>query len=122
MRTNIQWYNTSHPSILHSTIKSLNPVNKDLQEELKLIAPAIIQVRPAPTGEYSIICYFADEKVTRYCMKDNLYGVFEPLRNKDVFAKALTILDGTAAWDLSGRRDEGDCLTIDPWTCISQRM
>ncbi|MBC7326033.1 MAG: DUF2442 domain-containing protein, partial [Moorella sp. (in: Bacteria)] len=32
-----------------------------------------------------------------------------------LFRNALTILDNTAAWDLTGKRDESECLTIDPW-------
>ncbi|MGB9845955.1 MAG: hypothetical protein ACPLRH_00430 [Desulfotomaculales bacterium] len=27
----------------------------------------------------------------------------------------IYILDNTAAWDLTGKRDEAECLTIDPW-------
>ena len=79
-----------------------------------MIPPALIQVYAE--GNYSIICQFVDGRVTRYDMKDELFGVFEPLKDKTLFKNTLTILDNTAAWDLSGKRDDSDCLTIDPWT------
>ena len=80
-----------------------------------MIPPELIQVYADEEREYAIICQFVDGKVTRYDMKDKLVGVFEPLKDKDLFRNALTILDNTAAWDLTGRRDESECLTIDPW-------
>ena len=49
-------------------------------------------------------------------MSNDLDGVFAVLRDKDVFENTLTILDNTAAWDLTGKRNDSDCLTIDPWT------
>ncbi|QGP91610.1 hypothetical protein MGLY_09500 [Neomoorella glycerini] len=81
-----------------------------------MIPPALIQVYADKERDYAIICQFVDGKVTRYDMKNLLYGVFEPLRDKEVFKNTLTILDNTAAWDLTGKRDETNCLTIDPWT------
>lgn len=80
-----------------------------------MIPPDLIQVYADEEREYAIICQFVDGKVTRYEMKDKLVGVFEPLKDKTLFRNALTILDNTAAWDLTGRRNESECLTIDPW-------
>ena len=79
-----------------------------------MIPPALIQVYAE--DDYSIICQFVDGRVTRFDMKDELFGVFEPLKDKNLFINTLTILDNTAAWDLSGKRDDSDCLTLDPWT------
>ena len=79
-----------------------------------MIPPALIQVYAE--DDYSIICQFVDGRVTRFDMKDELLGVFEPLKDKNLFKNTLTILDNTAAWDLTGKRDDTDCLTIDPWT------
>ncbi|BCV22915.1 DUF2442 domain-containing protein [Moorella sp. Hama-1] len=81
-----------------------------------MIPPALIQVYPDKEKNYAIICQFVDGKVTRYHMQNMLSGVFAPLRDKEVFKNTLTILDNTAAWDLTGKRDETNCLTIDPWT------
>lgn len=80
-----------------------------------MIPPALIQVYADREKDYSIICQFVDGKVTRYDMNDKLTGVFEPLRDKELFRNALTILDNTASWDLTGKMDETECLTIDPW-------
>ena len=80
-----------------------------------MIPPSLIQVYPDKERNYTIICQFVDGKVTRYDLKDELTGVFELLKDKDLFRNALTILDNTAAWDLTGKRDESECLTIDPW-------
>lgn len=76
--------------------------------------PDIVQVYAV--NNYKIVCYFADGKITLHDMSNDLDGVFAVLRDKSVFQNTLTILDNTAAWDLSGKRDDSDCLTIDPWT------
>jgi hypothetical protein len=76
------------------------------------VAPDIIQI--FAVDNYRIISYFADGKITLFDMANNLEGVFAVLRDQDVFIKTLTILDNTAAWDISGKRDDSECLTIDP--------
>ncbi|MFZ5590278.1 MAG: DUF2442 domain-containing protein [Bacillota bacterium] len=58
---------------------------------------------------------FVDGKVTRYKMGDKLSGVFEALKDRQIFRDKLTILNGAAAWDLTGKRDETQCLDLDPW-------
>ena len=85
-----------------------------------MIPPALIQVYAE--DDYSIICQFVDGRVTRFDMKDELFGVFEPLRDKNLFKNTLTILDNTAAWDLSGKRDDSDCLTLDPWILYTSEV
>ncbi|MEG0687995.1 MAG: DUF2442 domain-containing protein [Lachnospiraceae bacterium] len=42
-------------------------------------------------------------------------GVFEPLKDKNVFKSALTIIGNNVAWDLDGTRDEYKCIDIDPF-------
>jgi hypothetical protein len=48
-------------------------------------------------------------------MENKLSGIFESLKDKDLFRNTLTILNNTAAWDLTGKRDESRCLIIDLW-------
>ena len=43
-------------------------------------------------------------------------GVFAPLNNPDTFNNALTVLNDTIAWDITGKRDPTDCIDIDPFT------
>lgn len=41
-------------------------------------------------------------------------GVFTPLLDINIFKEKCTVLNYTLAWDLSGTRDEFNCLDIDP--------
>ena len=41
--------------------------------------------------------------------------MFEPLKNKDTFKNTLTVIGNTVAWDLTGDRDEYNCIDIDPF-------
>ncbi|MCI9357490.1 MAG: DUF2442 domain-containing protein [Lachnospiraceae bacterium] len=42
-------------------------------------------------------------------------GVFEVLKDKNIFRETLTVIGYTAAWDLEGNRDESKCIDIDPF-------
>jgi len=80
----------------------------------KIIAPELIQVYA--NDDYSITCQFVDGKVTRFDMNNLINrGVFAKLQDRKIFEKSLTILNNTAAWDLSGNRDETKCVDIDRW-------
>lgn len=81
---------------------------------MSLITPEVIQVYAEE--DFKVICFFEDGKVTRYDMSNELKGVFEVLKDINTFKSKITILDNTLAWDLSGKRDDSDCLTIDPCT------
>ncbi len=73
----------------------------------------IVQV--VPFKDYTVYVYFEDGKIVHYDAKPLLEKeVFAPLKNIDFFMNACTILNGTLAWDLSGERDTGKCLDIDP--------
>lgn len=73
----------------------------------------IVQV--VPFKDYTVYVYFEDGKIVCYDAKPLLEKeVFAPLKNIDFFMNACTILNGTLAWDLSGERDTGKCLDIDP--------
>lgn len=75
--------------------------------------PEIVQVVPHP--DYTVSVYFHDGKIVRYDMAPNLEKeVFAMLKDVQVFINTCTILNDTLAWDLSGCRDEGSCIDIDP--------
>ena len=38
------------------------------------------------------------------------------LRNIENFKNTCTVMNGTLAWDISGKMDESDCIDIDPFT------
>ena len=45
----------------------------------------------------------------------NRGGIFEALKDDKFFTERLTVLNGTAAWDLSGNYDPADCIDLDPF-------
>ena len=77
--------------------------------------PQVLQVIAAPGDGYGILLYFDDGSIHQYDvapLRDQ--PVFRPLRDRAVFRQALTVLNGTAAWDLAGARDETRCIDLDP--------
>ena len=77
--------------------------------------PKVLQVIAAPGDDYVILLYFDDGSIHQ-CDVEPLLGqpVFRPLRDRSLFRRALTVLNGTAAWDLAGTRDETRCIDLDP--------
>ncbi len=77
--------------------------------------PEVLQV--VPGADYSLYAYFNDGSVRLYDAAPLVArgGVFAPLADKTVFDAALTVMNGTAAWDLEGRRDPRKCIDIDPF-------
>lgn len=78
--------------------------------------PEVVQVI---TGEgKNIIVYFSDGRITKYNMTPLIAkgGIFNKLEDRDFFTHRLTVMNNTAAWDLSGKHDPTDCIDIDPVT------
>jgi hypothetical protein len=77
--------------------------------------PEVLQV--VPGAHYSLYAYFNDGTVRLYDAGALVArgGVFHPLADKAVFDAALTVMNGTAAWDLDGTRDPRKCIDIDPF-------
>lgn len=73
----------------------------------------VIQV--IPREDYKVYVYFEDGAIKLYDMKNLVgIGVFTPLLDKTIFKEKCTIMNSTLAWDLTGKRNEYDCLDIDP--------
>ena len=68
-------------------------------------------------GDSTIYVYFSDGKIVLYDVRHLIDkgGVFEVLKDKKFFTERLTVLNGTAAWDLSGNYDPADCIDLDPF-------
>ena len=68
--------------------------------------------------DYTIYVYFSDGKIVLFDVMPLIAsgGVFGILNDKSFFTERLTVLNHTAAWDLSGRYDPSDCIDLDPWT------
>ena len=77
--------------------------------------PEVVQAVPGP--EHSVYAYFTDGSIYRYDAAPLLGrgGVFDRLRDESFFSSALTVLNGTVAWDVSGRFDPTTCIDIDPF-------
>lgn len=88
--------------------------------------PEVIQV--IPYSDFSVDVYFHDGKIVCFSMKDLISegvkkgNVFKKLANLSFFLKKCTVMNGTLAWDLSGNRDESDCIDIDPLTLYELPM
>ena len=78
------------------------------------LIPKVLQ---AVAGEnFEVYLYFNDGSVRLYDAKPLLKmgGVFTPLRDEDFFKNSLTVLNDTAAWDVTGDRDPCNCVDLDP--------
>ena len=72
-------------------------------------------VRVIPTEEYTVYVYFEDGKIVCYDAKPLLgKEVFAALREITFFKNSCTIMNNTLAWDVSGMRDNSECIDIDP--------
>ena len=76
--------------------------------------PFVLQV--VPTDDYKIYSYFNDGSVRLFDVKPLIKPntVFEPLQDIKFFKSKATVMNGTAAWDITGNRDETACIDLDP--------
>ena len=77
--------------------------------------PEVLQV--VPGDNYTVYAYFNDGTVRCYDASELVMGtgVFAQLRDRKVFVDALTVMNGTVAWDIAGNRDATKCIDIDPF-------
>lgn len=83
--------------------------------DLRYFFPEIFQ---AVAGEdYIVYAYTNDGAIRKVDIKPFFKnaGVFEKIRDKEIFKKTLTVIGNTIAWDLDGSRDEHNCIDIDPF-------
>ena len=82
--------------------------------------PQVLQAVPSlsssASDKYKVYAYFNDGSVRCFDAAPLIkHGtVFQPLADINVFRSAMTVLNNTVAWDLSGKRDEYDCIDLDP--------
>ena len=75
----------------------------------------VIQVKP--NSDFTVYVYFNDGKIKLYDMKPFLNkGVFIQILDVDSFLNKCTVMNGTLAWDISGKFDPTNCIDIDPET------
>lgn len=82
--------------------------------------PIVIQAIPSDGKQ--IIVYFSDGHIKKFDMNALISqgGVFDKLRDEDFFRNRLTVLNDTAAWDLSGNHNPEDCIDIDPFSLYEE--
>jgi hypothetical protein len=73
-----------------------------------------------PKDDYTVYIYYDNGRILLYdcswVLKEG--GVFEPLHNPETFKELCTVMNGTLAWDISGRRDPYNCIDICPDTLL----
>jgi len=77
--------------------------------------PEVVQAVPGENG--TIFVYFSDGSIHSFDVKPLIgKGVFSRLKDPVFFRENLTVMNGTAAWDISGHFDPTLCIDIDPFT------
>ena len=75
----------------------------------------VVQVRP--NSDFTVHVYFEDGHIKLFDMTPYLNkGVFQQISDLDSFLKKCTVINGTLAWDLSGKFDSSQCLDMDSET------
>ena len=76
--------------------------------------PSVVQA--IPMDDFCICAYFSDGAIKRFDVKPLIArgGVFAQLADADFFEDRLTVMNMTAAWDVTGDRNEYKCIDIDP--------
>ncbi|MCD8148091.1 MAG: DUF2442 domain-containing protein [Clostridiales bacterium] len=70
-------------------------------------------------NNYVVYAYLNDGSVRVLDMKPMIKkgGVFQILEDPKIFRETLTVMNQSVAWDLSGNRDEENCIDVDPF-CV----
>lgn len=81
--------------------------------------PTVVQV--IPKENYTVLVFFDDGKITQYDASDIIKkGIFTKLQDIRIFMDTCTVMNGTLAWDIDGKRNTSECLDIDPFMLYEQ--
>ena len=77
--------------------------------------PVVVQA--VAGDDYTVFAYLNDGTIRKVSVKNLIEqgGVFEKLKNPEFFRNALTVMNDTVAWDLSGHFDPTNCIDLDPF-------
>ena len=86
------------------------------------VFPKVLQAVPA--DNYAVCAYMNDGTMRQVDVRPLIEkgGVFAPLRDAGIFCSALTVMNDTVAWDITGKRDPSDCIDLDPFTIMALPM
>ena len=78
--------------------------------------PEVVQAIAAE--DHAVYAYFSDGSIRKFDVSPLVAkgGVFERLSEHGFFLHAITVMNGTVAWDVTGDHDETRCIDIDPLT------
>lgn len=70
---------------------------------------------------FTVYAYMNDGSIRLYDMKPVIKqgGVFKALEDEKIFREKLTVLNNSIAWDISGNREESECIDIDPFNVFN---
>ncbi|MCD7752181.1 MAG: DUF2442 domain-containing protein [Lachnospiraceae bacterium] len=91
----------------------------DRKLDFTLFFPEVYQ---AVAGkDYMVYAYMNDGAMRALDMKPLIEsgGVYEPLKDPELFKTKLTVIGYTVAWDLNGTRDEYRCIDVDPFVVFN---
>ena len=79
------------------------------------IFPIVVQA--VAGDDYTVFAYLNDGTIRKVSVKNLVEqgGIFEKLKDPEFFRNALTVMNDTVAWDLSGHFDPTNCIDIDPF-------
>lgn len=79
------------------------------------IFPVVVQAIAG--NDYTVFAYLNDGTIRKVSVKNLVEqgGVFEKLKDPEFFRNALTVMNDTVAWDLSGHFDPTNCIDLDPF-------
>ena len=80
-----------------------------------LYFPKVVQA--IATDDYKVYVYFDDGSIKCLDMSEKIKsGVFQQIKDIEIFKNTMTILNDTVAWDLNENNDPSECIDIDPFT------
>ena len=82
--------------------------------------PKLYQV--IPQKDFTVVLFYDNGEIRLYdCgwIKTET-GIFQQIRNLNSFLELCTIMNGTLAWDISGKRDPYNCIDICPDTVYQE--
>jgi hypothetical protein len=84
--------------------------------------PNIVQV--VPTKNYIVYVFFDNGIIKEYSMKEDIEkgGIFYKIKEISIFIDCCTIMNNTLAWDLTGKRDNENCIDICPDTIYEEGL
>ena len=78
----------------------------------------------APTDDYKVYIHYDNGEIRLYDASWILEkgGVFEQIKDIEVFKELCTVMNSTLAWDISRNRDPYNCIDICPDTVYEESV